>query len=188
MTLYPARGVYTPGGPGVLTLVGAVRRYMAYVRTNAGHIGLKYKTRKDKGKNRHLPCKCGKPRHRGPSGKYYSQCIACKSASEKTWAERNPERWARHQLRHRLKVDYGISPEDREDMYTAQDGKCSICADSMLLDGPPCAAKAHVDHNHATGVIRDLLCTRCNWLLGNARESEDILFAAVEYLRVHNGH
>jgi hypothetical protein len=45
-----------------------------------------------------------------------------------------------------------------------------------------------VDHNHKTGMIRGLLCHRCNTGLGHFEEKIDLLHNAIEYLRrgIHN--
>jgi len=40
----------------------------------------------------------------------------------------------------------------------------------------------HVDHDHASGRIRGLLCVACNNALGAFRESLDIFQAAADYL------
>jgi len=38
------------------------------------------------------------------------------------------------------------------------------------------------DHHHASGQLRGGLCRSCNLLIGFAREDEEILLSAVEYL------
>jgi hypothetical protein len=40
----------------------------------------------------------------------------------------------------------------------------------------------HVDHDHATGVIRGLLCFRCNNALGDFREEYELFQRAADYL------
>lgn len=42
--------------------------------------------------------------------------------------------------------------------------------------------KLVVDHNHASGAVRGLLCHLCNAMIGCARERIDILTAAAGYL------
>lgn len=64
-------------------------------------------------------------------------------------------------------------------MLESQGSCCVICRDPF---GQP-----YVDHNHATGAVRALLCQKCNTLLGMARESPIILSAAIGYLEAHRG-
>lgn len=45
--------------------------------------------------------------------------------------------------------------------------------------------KLAVDHCHRTGVIRELLCMRCNTLIGSAKDDPDRLDRAAAYLRKH---
>lgn len=40
-----------------------------------------------------------------------------------------------------------------------------------------------VDHDHVTGTIRGLLCSKCNTLLGMAKDNIAILENAIKYLK-----
>jgi len=42
-----------------------------------------------------------------------------------------------------------------------------------------------IDHDHNTGIVRGLLCDKCNHLLGNATDSIKILLGAIKYLQIH---
>lgn len=64
-------------------------------------------------------------------------------------------------------------------MVEAQDGKCAVCHEEM---GSP-----RLDHNHATGKPRRLLCNHCNLGLGHFFDNPTRLRAAAEYLEAHNG-
>ena len=45
--------------------------------------------------------------------------------------------------------------------------------------------KLCVDHNHATGKVRKLLCHDCNTMIGKAKEDIQILESAINYLKKH---
>lgn len=95
-----------------------------------------------------------------------------RTETHKKWAKKNPRKARDGQLR----AKYGISIEKYEEMSAAQEGRCAIC------QSIPTSA-LHVDHDHQTGQVRKLLCTHCNTMLGLAKESEETLQRAVEYLR-----
>jgi len=73
---------------------------------------------------------------------------------------------------------YGITGEQFEEMYKAQDGKCKICNIKSNAK-----RTLHIDHCHETGKIRGLLCHGCNTALGAFKEDPDLLMKAIEYLR-----
>lgn len=77
-----------------------------------------------------------------------------------------------------LRRKYGITEEQYEELKLAQGGKCAIC-----LKKPRTRSLA-VDHDHKTGSIRGLLCSRCNHgLLGHAYDSIEMLERAIGYLK-----
>lgn len=78
-----------------------------------------------------------------------------------------------------LRVQYGLNYEDFLVMLLMQDNKCGICGEEMVVP--------HVDHDHITSKTRELLCNQCNHLLGNSKESIEILEKAIQYLRRHHG-
>ena len=68
-------------------------------------------------------------------------------------------------------------------MLVAQKGACAICGGvewGTANNGSPCAPL--VDHDHATGRIRGLLCTHCNVALGAIRDDVGIARRLIEYL------
>lgn len=64
-------------------------------------------------------------------------------------------------------------------MLQSQEGRCDICGTSRNSD------RFHVDHDHATGRVRALLCLHCNALLGHAKDDPNTLRAAILYLERH---
>jgi hypothetical protein len=87
-----------------------------------------------------------------------------------------------------LKRMYGISPEIYSIMLVAQNGVCAICKQPETAKSSWGTSKElSVDHNHVTGEIRGLLCSRCNHMIGHCRENREYLLAGVEYLDKHSG-
>lgn len=76
---------------------------------------------------------------------------------------------------------YGLTVEQYEQMYRDQNGTCAICH-GVNTNG----RRLHVDHDHATGKVRALLCHNCNFVIGYAKENPDILLASIGYLDIHN--
>ena len=67
----------------------------------------------------------------------------------------------RNRRKYVLPKLYGITLKDFDDMLERQDGRCAICGKKGNDNKNLC-----VDHNHKTGRVRGLLCSRCNIKLG----------------------
>jgi hypothetical protein len=104
-----------------------------------------------------------------------SRCKACRSEIQKA-EYRNDKQKIRDRNRKWELKQYGITPEQFQTMFENQNGKCELCGGTNP-EGGLC-----VDHNHSTGEVRKLLCRSCNLMIGNARESIDILINAATYL------
>jgi hypothetical protein len=50
----------------------------------------------------------------------------------------------------------GVSDEEYERLLAYQGGTCALCPSK------PGTRRLHVDHDHASGRVRGLLCHRCN--------------------------
>lgn len=69
---------------------------------------------------------------------------------------------------------YGLSPDQYNELLDNSGGRCAICNE---IPKRPC-----IDHDHATGKVRAILCNYCNVLIAHARENVHILTNAVKYL------
>lgn len=85
------------------------------------------------------------------------------------WWKQNPD--ALRQYR------YGITPEEYHQMHSSQKGCCAICELPESEVG-----KLHVDHDHENGVVRGLLCGKCNRGLGLLNDNAACLRRAAKYL------
>lgn len=74
-----------------------------------------------------------------------------------------------------LREVYGLTLEEYDAMLIAQGGVCAICREE------PTRSLA-VDHDHATGQVRGLLCIRCNRAIGNLRDDPNLARRLAEYL------
>ncbi len=82
---------------------------------------------------------------------------------------------------------FGINSIDFEKLVLLQDNKCAICGSpEMAFDKTINDIRSlAVDHDHITGKVRGLLCTNCNILLGQSKDSTEILEKAILYLKLH---
>ena len=126
------------------------------------------------------PCpKCGQEK---PSDNFYRYKKACKSclyANQRKYRNSRPNF---HRV-HNLKQRYGLSPDEYQSILANQNFTCAIC-EVEISHALEYTAKRSVvvDHNHETGEVRGILCSKCNLVLGHARESTDILYRAIVYL------
>lgn len=91
---------------------------------------------------------------------------------------------ANHSNHHETRGPHRFShvpPGKRYARIVAQDWKCAMCHRDFSHGGIRC----HQDHDHATGKPRDVICARCNILLGLADDDISILLLAVAYLKKH---
>jgi hypothetical protein len=107
----------------------------------------------------------GQPSGRGP------YCRPCHNARGKASKDKVGGSRTYH-----LKRRYGIDAAQADSMLADQGGLCALCRT---------APAAHVDHDHATGAVRDLLCFNCNGGLGQFRDDPALLRAAARYLEAH---
>lgn len=105
---------------------------------------------------------------------YHSWCKPCMAAATQRYQKRNPEKKAKWKREYKVR-SYGISVEQYQQMVDAQDNRCAIC-------GGVTHKALNIDHCHATGKVRGLLCGNCNRALGMFMDSSEYLAKAIKYL------
>jgi len=75
---------------------------------------------------------------------------------------------------------YGITLSEYDRLYELQSGLCAIC---NLPQTSKRKTRLCVDHDHASGKVRGLLCSECNVGIGLLKDDEKILNSAINYLR-----
>lgn len=88
----------------------------------------------------------------------------------------------------RMKIKYGITASEFDNMFEQQGGVCAICGTS---ESGGFSKKFHMDHCHATGMNRSVLCYRCNIALGHCNDDTQLLLKMVAYINnwknIHGG-
>lgn len=87
---------------------------------------------------------------------------------------------AAYVMSRHYKTTYGITQCDWDAMYAAQGGVCAIC---KVPGRTGKSKKLSVDHCHATGRVRGLLCSICNSAIGSLGETPEQWEVVMQYLR-----
>ena len=80
---------------------------------------------------------------------------------------------------YKLISKYGITEDDYLEMCEQQNHKCKICG----TDSEELNRSLAVDHCHNTGVVRGLLCQKCNIGIGHFNDDIQLLAKAIQYLQ-----
>jgi hypothetical protein len=108
----------------------------------------------------------------------HAQCKACASLRFKEYRQKNIDRMKLYdRITHYVKK-YGLSREDALELVRDRVGACDICGNK---------GKLNVDHHHTTGLVRGMLCYKCNTMLGFAEDDIDSLKKAIAYLEKYHG-
>jgi len=105
-------------------------------------------------------------------------CKDCYAVFQKQWRKDNKERHKLTQRKSYLKMMFKITPEDYTRMFTEQKGRCAICQ----IHQTNLSKILGVDHNHTTGQVRELLCSKCNSAIGLLKENPVLFQTCISYL------
>lgn len=111
---------------------------------------------------------------------YRGDCRQCNDMKSKTWRKLNPDKRKIIYRRGELKRLYGLTFEEYNSLLESQGFKCAMCGGNN-----PDGSSLCVDHDHSSGLVRELLCKNCNVALGNLRDDPQLCIKAAEYLSRH---
>jgi len=145
-----------------------------------------------------------------PNGNEVRDCLLCEEERHQAWYKAHPDAWKvwRDKYPNKYKftrmkagwkwrgIDMTIS--EYEHRLVEQGGVCALCGkppvdpqsdsdyDPKDSGGPAWSRSRLVpDHDHETGVIRGLIHSSCNLMIGQAKDSPTLLELAAQYLRKH---
>lgn len=111
--------------------------------------------------------RCGKRKAR----EGFKTCQKCRNETA-----RKTKRSKEQNLQERCSR-YGIKPNQFYQMLEEQGNECGICGE-MFDD----KSSAMIDHCHAHGHIRGLLCRQCNTAIGLLKEDVERMQGAIAYI------
>lgn len=104
----------------------------------------------------------------------------CKPCHQE-YKKENPVATARNRKTEKLKLRYGLTYEEWEKLREDEDFSCMICGITEVELG----RRLDVDHCHVSNKVRGVLCNSCNVILGRAKDSIEVLKAAIAYLETN---
>ena len=131
---------------------------------------------------------CAAPITQNATGRRKVRCVACVARHKAkymrklraAWSAERYEVEAQYQREYMLQKNYGIGVDERDARLAAQAGRCAICRTDE-----PNGHGWHVDHDHATGSVRGILCHGCNTGGGLYKEDPAVLRVAADYFESH---
>ena len=129
--------------------------------------------------------------------------LVAKRIADPDWHERNKARWRAYHYKNKdrqvakvadwrrsnpgtrsaehRKRRYELNREDYDRLVAQQRNLCMIC--QQPPSGKPPMGVLHVDHDHATGKVRGLLCGLCNRGIGALGDDIARIESALKYLK-----
>lgn len=127
--------------------------------------------------------KCGKVKpieefykNKGTKDGHGHYCKDCHGKRSKVTYCTNETYRSNAKLRN-IKHKFNLTEEQLNELHLKHSGRCGICNKEFES-----SRKTFIDHDHATGKVRGLLCPNCNTILGHGFDDVNILKAAISYL------
>jgi len=110
--------------------------------------------------------------------RYHRHKLQSRKAAKK-WKATNKQRVREYARKNSARHRYGLSFDQLDALTESQGNRCAICGT------PPTKRALDVDHDHQSGVVRALLCNRCNRLVALIESESNLAERAIEYLATH---
>ena len=122
-----------------------------------------------------------------PNGSFRAK--ECRACSRSFVPEAPSQKYCGPQCRGKTAYyerNYGITEAQYEEFKAAQGHCCYLCGSPGFTIGKKNhTEKLAVDHCHATGVVRKLLCHNCNRALGLMKDNPELLRKAADYVEAY---
>lgn len=96
---------------------------------------------------------------------------------DKLWRTKHPNKVTHKSHKQNIKR-FGMTPEDFAFLVSNQNNKCKLCEKPFNYGRRP-----SIDHCHTSGVVRGLLCIKCNGALGLVDDNIQLLSKMIDYLK-----
>lgn len=110
-----------------------------------------------------------------------ARCRGCERKERKAYKSKRIEHYKAYDKSRKYR-QHGLTETEWEAMYEEQDGRCAICKDALDID------ELKIDHCHDSGIVRGLLCNKCNVALGMLEDDVDRLQTAIAYILKSRAH
>lgn len=104
---------------------------------------------------------------------YYQKNKEKEKSLMKEWRKANPDRHRKAAKRSHFKKMYGLTEEQVESLLVQANYCCQVCGRKEDLN---------IDHCHATGCVRGILCGSCNRALGLLQDSPEVITSLLTYI------
>lgn len=111
-------------------------------------------------------------RHRFGYEFYERVCKECQLAQNKKWQKNNKDRSRQLDRNGKTRRTYGAKGLEYRKLIDAGEATCFSCGETKNL---------HIDHCHATGETRGILCHWCNTALGLLKEDIEKMDSLAKY-------